>query len=63
MNSVNKAQIEGVAKVFDNVATSALIGAAVGLTGHGTITLAESLALIAAASLFLFFGFLLRIDL
>lgn len=56
----NKEQREGVARSLDTLATSCLIGATIGVTGHSEITWFELSLLFFATPLLYSFSFLVR---
>lgn len=56
----SKEQKEGIARVLDTLAVSALIGAVVGSTGHSPLSTAEIAFLFAGTPILLVFGYLLR---
>jgi len=56
----NKEQREGLARLFDTLTASAIIGVVVGLSGHTALTLREIIALGMACPVLLTFSFLLR---
>jgi len=56
----SKEQKEGVARVFDMLAASSIIGAVAGITGHGVITSLEISCLIVLAPILLAFAWVVR---
>jgi len=59
----SKEQKEGVARVFDTLTASAVIGVAVSLAGYGAINLRDTLLLVAAVPAMLSFSWFLRMPL
>jgi len=57
---LNKDQRDGLARLFDTLTASAMIGLVVGLTGHTDLTWREIVALCAACPILLSFSLLLR---
>ena len=55
-----KEQKEGIARVLDTLAVSALIGAVVGSTGHSPLSTLEIGVLFAMCPILLVFAFFLR---
>jgi len=56
----SKEQKEGVARVFDTVAASSIIGAVVGMAGYGAIKPMDVALLLAAIPALLVFSWFLR---
>jgi len=56
----SKEQREGIARVFDTVAASSIIGAVVGLAGYGAIKPRDIVLLLAAIPALLAFSWFLR---
>jgi len=56
----SKEQREGVARVFDTLAASSVIGAALGITGHGVMTVLEIGCLLVLTPILLASGWFLR---
>jgi len=56
----SKEQKEGVARIFDTLTASAVIGVAVSLAGYGAISLRDTLLLVAAVPVMLSFSWFLR---
>ena len=56
----NKEQREGIARSLDTLATSAVIGATVGATGHSAITMFEVCSLSSLAIVLYGFAFFVR---
>jgi len=57
---LNREQREGVARLFDTLTASALIGLVVGLSGHTDLTAWEAIALSVTCFILLTFSLLLR---
>jgi len=57
---LNKEQREGLARLFDTLTASAMIGLVVGWSGHTNLTVWEIVALCATSSVLLTFSLLLR---
>jgi len=56
----SKEQKEGVARVFDMLGASSIIGAVAGVTGHGVMTSLEMACLIVLAPILLAFAWVVR---
>lgn len=56
----NSAQSEGLARLTDTLAASAIIGFIVGITGHSSLSVAEFLSLVSGAIVSISFAFYLR---
>jgi len=56
----SKEQKEGVARVFDTLAASSVIGAVLGITGHGVMSLLEIGCLLMLTPILLTSGWFLR---
>jgi len=57
---LNKEQREGLARLFDTLTASAMIGLVLGWSGHTDLTGLETAALYASSSILLTFSLLLR---
>jgi len=57
---LNKEQREGLARLFDTLSASALIGLVVGWSGHTDLTQREIVALCGTSVILLIFSLLLR---
>jgi hypothetical protein len=57
---ISKEQREGIARSMDTLATSSVIGAVIGATGHSAITVTEIFSLSALAVLLYVLGFFVR---
>jgi hypothetical protein len=57
---ISKEQREGIARSMDTLATSSVVGAVLGATGHSAVTPTEVLSLSALAALLYVLGFFVR---
>jgi len=57
---LNKEQREGLARLFDTLTASAVIGLVVGLSGHTDLTLLEIMCLCLGSAVLLTFSLFLR---
>jgi|GEM_PF-1095186 len=56
----SKEQKEGVARVFDTITASSIIGAVVGIAGYGSVGVRDIVLLLAATPALLMFSWVLR---
>jgi uncharacterized membrane protein YoaK (UPF0700 family) len=56
----NEKQLEGLARLMDTLATTSVVGAVVGATGHSMLTMVEICALLLLAFILYLTAFYLR---